>query len=100
MRCGPAKESSILVALADIFERARIHQQASAIAHQRDAQGIGMAVARGPRSLRTSVDQRLLSGLGVSHQVKSALLESDGPVRRLAGLEFFEFGQPGSSEKP
>jgi hypothetical protein len=77
MRRGPAKQIPVLLGLADILECARIRQHAARVAHQRKAQRIRMPVPGGPWTLRARIDQHLLSRVGIRHQVKSAMLESD-----------------------
>src|SRR6202795_2455992 len=64
---SPAKEGSILLAFANVFERSWIHQQRSAVARQTKAQSVRMPMAGCPRTLWASVNHCLLSRFRIGH---------------------------------
>src|SRR6267142_1073746 len=86
MRAGSAIPLT-LFAITHIFVSAWIDQQCPAIADQRQAQGIGVAMAR---TVGSGVNNDLLTSLGICHQIQTAIPHCRRIETRCGALQRFE----------
>ncbi len=95
-----AEEIPVGKGLAHVFKRSRIHQKCLAVARQMNAQRVSVTVTGRSWTLRPCIDEKLLPGGGVCHQVKATLFECGRRFRRLRAPHFLKLRYARRTQQP